>query len=105
MTRPQLHAIRWATAATIAAIGGILAAGVLAGALAASVVLLAWLAWRRARVRCLPGALRLPSGGRSRKLREQTHAVLFGRRRSSWKNRRTEPSGSGWLAQQDGLGD
>lgn len=54
MTRPQLRALRWATAATIAAIGGILAAGVLAGALAASVVLLAWLAWRRARVRCLP---------------------------------------------------
>lgn len=49
MSRPQLHAIRWATAATVAAMAGILAAGLLAGALAASVVLLAWLAWRRAR--------------------------------------------------------
>lgn len=51
MTRPQLHALRWATAATVAAMAGILAAGLLAGALAASAVLLAWLAWRRVR-RC-----------------------------------------------------
>ena len=51
MTRPQLYALRWATAATVAAMAGILAAGVLAGALAAAAVLLAWLAWRRVR-RC-----------------------------------------------------
>ncbi len=49
MTRPQLHALRWATAATVAAIGGILAAGVLAGAVAGSAVLLVRLAWRRVR--------------------------------------------------------
>lgn len=49
MTRPQLHALRWATAATVAAMAGILAAGLLAGALAASAVLLARLAWRRVR--------------------------------------------------------
>ena len=49
MTHPQLHAIRWATAATVAAIGGILAAGLLAGAVAGSAVLLARLAWRRVR--------------------------------------------------------
>lgn len=55
MTRPQLHAIRWATAATVAAMAGILAAGLLAGALAASAVLLAWLAWRRVRVCWLEG--------------------------------------------------
>ena len=51
MTRQQLHALRWATVATVAAMAGILAAGVLAGALAASAVLLAGFAWRRAR-RC-----------------------------------------------------
>lgn len=49
MTRPQLHALRWATAATVAAMAGILAAGVLEGALAGAVVLLTWLAWRRVR--------------------------------------------------------
>jgi hypothetical protein len=49
MTRPQLNALRWATAATVAAIGGILAAGVLAGAVAGSAVLLARFAWRRVR--------------------------------------------------------
>lgn len=49
MTRPQLHAIRWATAATVAAMAGILAAGVLAGALAAAAVLLTRFAWHRAR--------------------------------------------------------
>lgn len=49
MTRPQLRALRWATAATVAAIWGILAAGILAGALAGAAVLLARLAWRRVR--------------------------------------------------------
>ena len=49
MTRPQIHALRWATAATVAAMAGILAAGVLAGALAGSAVLLAGVAWRRVR--------------------------------------------------------
>lgn len=41
MTRPQLHALRWATAATVAAMAGILAAELLAGALAASAGVLA----------------------------------------------------------------
>lgn len=50
MSRPQLRALRWATAATVAAMAGILAAGLLAGALAASAVLLAWFTWRRVRV-------------------------------------------------------
>ena len=56
MTRPQLHAIRWATAATIAAMAGILAAGLLAGALAASAVLLARIAWRLVRACWREGA-------------------------------------------------
>lgn len=49
MSHPQLHALRLATVATVAAMAGILAAGLLAGAVAGAAVLLAWLAWRRVR--------------------------------------------------------
>lgn len=42
---------------------------------------------------------RLLFGAGSRKLREQTHAVLFGRRRMWMKHSHPKPSGFEWLAQ------